>query len=136
MVLSYAGAQPSSAQQAQSVHADNFHFTARGQWTLVPQHARQLAGLGCTKMVVVTDSSWTSHDYCKLPFDGARGIETNLLARRDLERFAQARWKHPSYDRSFSMLQLLRFAARDRNDLDEIVALASQWRRESTKTIR
>ena len=134
VILPYAGAEPSSAQKPNSVHADNFHYTARGQHTLVRQHARQLAGLGCTKIVVVTDSSWTSHDYCKVPFDAARGVDTHLLGRNDLERFAQSRWKHPRYDRSFSFLQLLRFAARDLNDLNGIVALASQWRRESTKT--
>ena len=133
-ILSYSAAEPSSSQALQSVHVDNFHFTAVGQRELVPRHARHLANLGCQgKMLVVTDSTWTSHDYRKVKFDAAEGIDVRNLDVRDLDRFGQARWKHPLYSSSFTMRQLLRSASHRLGNLDEIVDKAFGWRRESQR---
>ena len=114
--LSFAHAEPSSAQAADSCRVDCYHFTAAGVRALLKPHAAQLAAIVGAKdgpMVVVVDSSYTSHDYKKVAVDGKR-VE------------------HPDYPhRTFDVGDYLRWAAHRCTDLNEIECMVQKWMRES-----
>ena len=114
--LSFAHAEPSSAQAADSCRVDRYHFTAAGVRALLKPHAAQLAAIGGAKdgtMVVVVDSSYTSHDYKKVALDSRR-VE------------------HPDYPgRTFDVGDYLRWAARHCTDFNEIECMVQKWMRES-----
>ena len=63
--LDYSGAEASTSHDGTAFRRDEYHFTSRDLVQLVERQTEHLASLMAPggSCLVITDSSWTSHDY-------------------------------------------------------------------------
>ena len=84
------------------------------------------------RAVIVTDSSWTAHDYTRVPFDASVSVPLDALKKILDDSVHAARYSHADYPgATFSFLDFLRAACRTMKCTSSVIDAAMEWRSQS-----